>query len=279
MLEWAITHRRKNRRDHYLPQSYLKGFIDPLRQNLPRPVWHFDIATQKWSERSPREFGYRYGFYDYSGDPASIKSADETFASLEQTFPRVRAQLIADNFENWTDFRDFLLCYLQMMRARSLSFMAEMRKTGENLRGLVIKEVLPYGKSVKVDSLTPTRLPANFITNWTIGQMTEEIDKGEGWANEFNWALRYADSVEDPFVVGDGPVVFSTPSSTVADGWHNPESLLFFPLCWQACLIGSRKFFEIETSRFAKEDMHTIRQIYRDTTEIFLVSPQRLDHF
>ncbi|MHB8526625.1 MAG: DUF4238 domain-containing protein [Candidatus Acidiferrales bacterium] len=274
-----MANRRKNRRDHYLPQSYLRGFIEPSRNVLARPLWHFDVPNATWSERSPREISYRFGFYDHAGDPVGVKTADETFASLEQTFPRVRAQLIEDNFENWTDFRDFLLCYLQMMRARSLSFIADVRKAGASLRGLVIKEVLPDGRSVKVDSLTPSPLPADFITNWTIGQMTEEIHKGSGWAAEFNWALRYTDSAEDPFIVGDGPIVFRTPSPTIAEGMHHLETLLFFPLCWQACLIGSRQFFEIETDRFVHEDMYQVRRIYKETAELFLVSPQRLKDF
>lgn len=163
------------------------------------------------------------------------------------------------------------------MRARSLSFMADIRKAGENLRGIVVKEVFPDTRSVKVESLTPSPLPTNFITNWTIGQMTEEIEKGPAWADEFNWALRYSHSVEHPFVVGDGPVVFSTPSTTIAEGWHNSQSLLFFPLCWQACLIGSREDFEVETGQFVEEDLRKVRRIYRDTTQFFLVSPQRLN--
>ena len=278
VLKCGINQRRKNRRDHYLPQSYLRGFIDPSRQNLPRPLWHFDIANNTWSERSPREIGYRFGCYDHAGDPIGVETADETFASLENLFPRVRDQLIADNFQGWGGYRDFLLCYLQMMRARSLLFLAETHKAAENLRGLVIKEVSPDGKSVKVESHTPSPVSAVFARNWTLAQMREEIHKGTGWLQGFNWALRYTDSPADPFIVGDGPVVFSTPRSTLAEGMQDPESLLFFPLCWRACLIGSRQFFEAETGRFPHEDMLKLRGIYRDTTEIFLVAPRKLEH-
>jgi Protein of unknown function (DUF4238) len=276
VLKCIITNRRQKRRDHYIPQSYLRGFVDPSRQSLARPLWHFDVANQTWSERSPREIGYRFGFYDYDGDPANVESADETFASLEQTFPRVRARLIADDFENWTAFLDFLLCYLQMMRARSLSFIADVQKAGENLRGVVVKEVLPDGKSVKVDSLTPAPLPATFIRNWTIGQMREEIHKGPGWASDFNWALRYSDSPEDPFIVGDGPVVVASSSPTLDEGMREKEALLFFPLCWQACLIGSRQFFETQTDRSVPEDTRKVRRMFKDTAQLFLASPQKL---
>ncbi len=260
-----------------MPQSYLKGFIDPSRQHLARPLWYFDIPNSTWSERSPREVGYRFGFYDYAGDRTPAETADDAFTESENLFPRVRTQLVADNFENWTAYRDFLLGYAQMMRARSLSFIANMQEAGQNLRGVVIKEVAPDRRSLKVESMTPSPLPVDFVRNWTITQMRQEIEKGPDWFSEFNWALRYSDSSADPFIVGDGPVVLSTPRSTIAEGIHDPETLIFFPLCWQACLIGSRQFFEIETDRFQHEDIRKIRRIYRDTTELFLVSPQRLE--
>ncbi len=267
----------KNRRDHYLPQGYLKGFIDPSRQHLARPLWHFDIQNRAWSERSPREIGYRFGFYDYAGDATPTETADDTFTEYESLFPRVRAQLVADNFENWTAYRDFLLGYAQMMRARSLSFIAKMQEAGRNLRGVVITEVSPDRRSLKVESMTPSPLPPGFVRNWTITQMREEINKGANWFSEFNWALRYSDSPTDPFIVGDGPVVFCTPRSTIAEGMHDPETLIFFPLCWQASLIGSRQFFEIETGPFEHEDMCKVRRIYMDTNELFLVSPRKLE--
>ena len=56
----------RNRRDHYLPQGYLKGFIDPQRKGLPQPLWYFEKSNAVWSQRSPKEVGYRHGFYDYT---------------------------------------------------------------------------------------------------------------------------------------------------------------------------------------------------------------------
>lgn len=237
-----------------------------------------DIPSNAWSERSAREIGYRLGFYDYAADP-HVETADEAFAPFENLFARVRAQLIAGNFKKWTEFRDFLLAYLQMMRARSLLFMTQIQKTGENLRGVVIKEISADRRSVKLGSVTPSPLPATFVKNWSLAQMREEIHRGPAWLEGFNWALRYTDSPADPFIVGDGPVVFSTPQPTITLGMQDPETLLFFPLCWQACLIGSRQFFEIETDRFAHEDMCKVRRIYKDTAELFLVAPRKLEDF
>jgi Protein of unknown function (DUF4238) len=120
----------RNRRDHYIPRSYLRGFIDPQRESLPRPLWHFDVPGRVWSERSPREIGYRYGFYDYMTEQVGTETADTSFAALENLYPQIRAALLEDNFDNWREYLDFLLCYAQMMRARSLLFFENLQLEG-----------------------------------------------------------------------------------------------------------------------------------------------------
>src|ERR1035441_3890599 len=95
----------RKRRDHYLPQGYLRGFIDPARTQEDRPLWHFDIRTKQWDERSPSEVGHGQGFYDYAGEKVSMEPADITFASLERNYPIVRERLIANTFATWTEDR------------------------------------------------------------------------------------------------------------------------------------------------------------------------------
>jgi hypothetical protein len=266
-----------NRRDHYLPQSYLRGFIDPSRMKQKQPLWHFDIPNGTWSERSPREVGYRLGFYDSATSEIGLETADATFTELENTFPKVRRELISGKFENWKEHLDVLLRYAQMMRARSLLFFDQKRVEGQGLRAWTVEEVSADRKSIKVKSMTPESLPPAFVRNWTINQMRAEIQKGAAWLNDFNWALRYCDSPVAPFVVSELPLVLYGPQSKPEDAIRDPESLLFFPLCWQACLIGSRQYFDIETGKFGEEDMRVARRMYRQSAELFILSPTQLD--
>src|ERR1700730_5504295 len=113
-----------------------------------------------------------------SSTQVGLETADNGFAELERTYPMVRRELISSKFENWNKHRDFLLRYIQMMRARSLLFFDQKHAEGKNLRAFVIKEIGPDRKSVKVESLIPESLPANFIRNWTITEMRTEIQKG-----------------------------------------------------------------------------------------------------
>lgn len=268
---------RKNRRDHYIPQSYLRGFIDPERLSHDQPLWHFDVINGIWSERSPREVGYRLGFYDYVTSEVGVETADKAFAELESVYPRVRRELISTNFKKWKEYLDFLLRYIQMMRARSLLFFDQKNSEGKSLRAWVVQEVNPDGKSVKVRSSTPEPLPAQFIRNWTITQMREEIKKGAAWLNDFNWCLRCCESPADPFVISEIPVMAYGPSSSLKEALRSPETLLFFPLSWQACLIGSRQFFHEDTGVFLQEDMRKARKMYREKAELFILSPRQID--
>jgi hypothetical protein len=266
-----------NRRDHYIPQGYLRGFIDPSREQLPQPLWYFDKLNGVWSHRSPREVGYRFGFYDYTVAEMGAETADRAFAELERQFPKVRKELVLKGFKNWKDHLDFLLRYVQMMRARSLLFFENEQKDGRNLRALTVEEVSADRMSLRVRSMTPEPLPESFIKNWTITNMLNEIAKGEAWLTEFNWALRTCDSPALPFVVSELPFMATGPRADLIEALRDPETLLFFPLCWQACLIGSRQCFDVEKGRFGTDDMWRFARMYRDSANLFVISPCRLD--
>ena len=268
--------RKRNRKDHYIPQSFLRGFIDPSRQHLERPLWYLDVPNNVWSERSPAEVGYRYGFYDYATTEVDLETADQTFAELERRFPRICRSLIEGNFKNWKEHLDFILRYVQMMRSRSLLFFDHMQAEWSKARALVVQEVLPDGKSLRVKSLTPDHLPAAFIRNRTIIEMRRETKKGAGWLETFNWCLRYCASPAMPFVISEIPFICHGRSSDLAEALQDSETLLFFPLCWQACLIGSRQVFDKETDRFQDEDMRRVQEIYRESANLFLLSPTKL---
>lgn len=269
---------KTNRRDHYLPQSYLRGFVDPARLNLQQPLWHLDVPNLLWSERSPREVGYRLGFYDYATSAIGEEPADKIFGEFERTFPFVRRELISTQFAQWKTHREFLLRYMQMMRARSLLFFEHQQAEGKNLRAWVVEEVSPDRKSVKVRSMTPEPLPDEFIRNRAIAEMRAEIQKGAAWLNDFNWALRYCDSPVSPFIISEIPFVSRGQQAQAADALKDPETLLFFPLCWQACLIGSRQFFEVETDKFGVQDMLTVQKMYRESAKLFVLSPSKLEY-
>jgi Protein of unknown function (DUF4238) len=217
------------------------------------------------------------GMYDLTTVNDVLETADSTFKDFENTFPRIRREMMANNFENWLDYRDFLLQYMQMMRARSILFLEQKSIEGQSLLLYEIEKVNPDGMSVVLRSMEPSRPSAAFIRNWTISEMRAEIQKGAGWLNDLDWALRICEYPDDGFVTSENPLQLYGSASNVAENAKHPDTLLFFPLCWQACLIGSRRPFDVKTSVFGHDDMARFRRIYRQSAKLFLASPQKFD--
>jgi hypothetical protein len=269
----------KNRRDHYLPQGYLRGFIDPARANLPKPLWCFHLHTKKWKERSPKQIGYIDGFYDYAIENTVSEHPDMTFKRLENDFPLVRAQMLKDDFRSWIDHKELLLSYMQMIRARSPLFFDQWREQAKAIRVATIMEVGADGRSIKVDSLEGRPMTDAEVQNWTISKMREEIKKGPDWLAAFDWALRYTDSPGDPVITAEQPLVCIGNSTDTATALKDPETLIYFPLCWQAFLFGSVRRFDVETERFHPDTLQRVRRAYIANGRKFLISPQKLEGF
>jgi len=228
----------KNRRDHYLPQSYLRGFIDPVRLDQSKPLWCFHPSIQKWRERSPKQIGYIDGFYDYAIENTIAEHPDTTFKRLENDFPTVRKEILEDGFQSWVNHKEFLLAYMQMIRARSPLFFDQWREQSKVIRVSTITDVLS-DRSLKVDSLQGRPMTEDEIQNWTISKMREEIKKGPDWLENFSWALRYTNSPTEPVVTAEQPLICIGRSADVASALKDPETLIYFPMCWQASLFGS----------------------------------------
>ena len=267
----------KGRKDHYLPQGYLRGFIAPDRLNkrtFPKPLFSFDINKRRWQECSTSEIGFVKGFYDYAGNVTDAESADDTFAELERNFSLVRGALIEAGFSNWQEHREFLLRYMQMIRVRSPLYFQQKHAEGQNLEVLQITEISEDRRSIKY---IPSRLTPQQIKNKTIADMRAELQKGADWLNGFDWALRFCDSPDDPCISSDAPFIVEGKVPNLGQAIDHPDTLLIFPLCWQACLYGSRLHFDVKTDKFSSHDLNLIRRKYRANARRYLISPRKLE--
>lgn len=266
----------RDRRDHYVPQGYLRGFIDPAREKLDKPLWHYDLEIKTWSERSTREIGWERGFYDYASADVDAEHPDTTFAKFEREFPLVRDHMLKRRYKGWVQqHRAFLLGYMQMMRARSPLFVQQQTAQNRKLRGATITAV--DGNKITVDSLELRLMPEPVIRNRTISQIREEIVKGPDWMWDFNWCLRYTNSVVTPFVTGSQPLVLEGPAPTLVEAMTHPETTIWFPLCWQACLIGSVRRFDEGTDEAHPILLRHVREIFTRASGGYVVSPCRID--
>lgn len=282
MSQRQIAKKLRGRKDHWLPQGYLRGFVASSRAKDDKPLWCFHVHSQTWERVSPREIAFGKGFYDYaSGTDFSVEAhPDSAFARLEREFPQRREQMAANRFEDWEQHKHFLLEFMQMMRARSPLAMRQQEAEARRVRASTIISVSPDGRSVTVDSLEPRPLNEQGVRNFTISRMLQDVRNGVGWAKDFDWCLRYTGNENDPYCTMDQPsfVEGTTPGpSTLAEGGmdllYHPDTVVFFPLCWQACLLGSPRKFDKSYDRAHPTQLVSLRNTQKQRANRFVIAP------
>jgi hypothetical protein len=104
-----------------------------------------------------------------------------------------------------------------------------------------------------------------------------EIADATTWMSNLHWCLRMTVNVKDPFVTCDGPVFMEGRTRQAADALGEAETLVFFPLCRQACLAGSPAKFDIQTDSLTPRDMKKVRALYFKSAIRFVFSPLRTE--
>jgi Protein of unknown function (DUF4238) len=264
----------RGRLDHLLPQGYLEGFTNP---STPGRLSVFSIERQRWFESTPRKVAAINGFYDYSPDSASDQTADQAFKEFEDRFPNVRRELVASGFSGWQSHLDFLLRYAQMLRARSELFREQTVTNARQQRIVRVKEVLNE-TTLSYEELTETvEEREKIFRNMAITTMRREIAKGAALFSALHWCLRMAPAVTDPVVTGDDAVLVQHKTPTLEAALTDANTLVFFPICRHACLIGSPAKFNLETEAFDFRDQKVLQSRYVKGECRFAYSPKRLD--
>jgi hypothetical protein len=256
----------------------LRGFISPSRASVPKPLFCFSRHTQRWAEVSTAEIAFGKGFYDYASgtDHSAITHPDSAFARLEREYPQHREDMAASRFENWERYKDFLLEFMQMMRARSPLAMQQQETEARKLRGATITSVSPDRRSVTVDSLELRPLPEHAVRNFTISRMLQDAQTGASWMSEFDWCLRFTDSESDPFCTTDQALIVIGTVDGLPMGQEllsHPDTVIIFPLCWQACLFGSKLKFDKSYDCAHPTQLMSLRGDQKRLTNRFVVSP------
>lgn len=236
------------------------------------------MHAQQWKNVSPKEVAYGEGFYDYADgtDYSAVTHPDSAFARLEREFPVRREEMAADAFADWEKHKEFLLDFMQMMRARSPLAMQQREGEARNLRGATVTGVSPDGRTLTVDSLELRPLPEHFIRNFTISKMLQEVKAGASWMSEFDWCLRYTNEENYSFCTTDQAFFAEGTlkhAPVTIDLVRHPDTLLFFPLSWQACLFGSSLRFDTAYDRADPRDIQTLRAKQKRYANRFVMSP------
>ncbi len=282
-LEWIVSVSRqtepsRGRLDHLLPQGYLNGFTDP---SIPGQLFVYDIRKQLWFESGTTRVAAIRGFYDYSHGSDPDTTADEAFREFEEKFPNVVRELVGKGFSSWQEHLDFLLGYAQMLRARTELFREQDLAQARQATMVRVKEVFQDPKTgqtaIRYEPLTETGAELEtLLRNMSITKMRGEIDKGAAFFSKMYWCLRVTGDRSDPVITGDNPVIVEGQAPTLGAALDDPRTLVFFPVCWQACLVGSPGSFKVDTDSFHACDLRRLRSRYLRTDGRFAYSPTRV---
>jgi hypothetical protein len=269
---------QRRRKDHWLPQSYMRGFISPSPLRKDKPLWCFERHTQKWVSVSTSEIAFGKGYYDYASetDYAVITHPDSIFARLEREFPQRRDEMAASQFETWEQHKGFLLEYMQMIRARSPLAMQQQEAEVRKLRGSRITSVGSDRRSVTVDSVVPRPLPEQTVRNWTISRMLQDVQAGVSWMAGYDWCLVFTNDEQEPFCTTDQALVIigTVPDQPMSmDVLSHSDTVAIFPLCWKACLFGSPLKFDTSYDKAHPQQFVGLRNAQKSLAHRFVISP------
>jgi hypothetical protein len=271
------------RKDHWLPQGYMRGFISPSRVNESKPLYCFEKEIQEWKEVSTKEIGQGEGFYDYAEGTSysTVTHPDSVFGRLERQY-RSKIELMArDNFATWHRHKSFLLEFMHMLRGRSPMAMEQQKQTVSGFRVVRITNIVPHPTDpnqtgLVLDTMTPYPMPEPAARNTMIARMLEDVQSGLWWSSTMDWCLRYIDDETNPFCSTDQAVFIegSVVTSTIdTELMAHPDTVVFFPLCWQACLFGSPGKFDVSYDRADPRQPLSIRQQQKKRCDRFVISP------
>jgi hypothetical protein len=262
----------------------MQGFIGPSRKEKePRPLFCFEKETKEWRSVSTKEIGQGEGFYDYAEgtDYDAVTHPDSVFADLERQWRSKRELMERDKFASWAKHKDFLIEFMHMLRARSPLAMEQHRTVAGSYKVVQVTDIFPHLTNVgltgiKVDTMTPYPMPAPAVRNTVIRQMLADVQSGASWAKDMDWCLRYTDEENNPYTATDQAVIVQgtliVPAVTPEVLAH-PDTIVIFPLCWQACLFGSPLKFEVSYYRAHPQQLLSIRDEQKQRCDRFVISP------
>lgn len=110
----------------------------------------------------------------------------------------------------------------------------------------------------------------------TITTMRGEIARGTGLFSQLHWCLRFTTDSTNPVISADDAAIVQGRAPTLEQALPDPETLIFFPVCQEACMIGSPAKFDTETDAFLPSDLSMLRMLYLKSDCLFAYSPARL---
>lgn len=206
--------------DHYVPQTYLRGFVDPQEEGSPEPLRVFTKLRHTWSRKSTKSVCAFRGFETHS-DPQIESALRKMLWAGENSWPAVLAELRKGDFGGWAAQLPLLISFMALLSLRSPLF---------RLRFLAQSGSAPSGLSD----------PAN--QDAVSEAILREAAALRSFLGRLSWALHVSRSRDLPVITSDHPLVMEDLNLTRRDlktAQRDGGFALLFPVARDCCLTGS----------------------------------------
>lgn len=183
-------------------------------------------------------------------------------------------------FAGWKAHLDFLLRYMQMVRARSPKFFVDQGRALEGSQIARITNVDHAAGSITHDALR--RLTKDEIHDFALSHMRREIQNGAAWMADLHWQVRTALDPYNPVITSEQPLFVKGERTLLGDVMTlevltDSRTTIYFPLCWEACLIGRVEPFDADVEPFVQQDLLEFRHMVAEMAPETVISPQRIE--
>lgn len=117
------------------------------------------------------------------------------------------------------------------------------------------------------------------LHDFTLTKMREEFKKGATWMTDFHWQIRTTSDPRNPVTTSEAPlfvkgVKTNTERAMTMAILTDAGSEVWFPLCWQAALVGRTQPFEADRVTFREVELDELRHIITEMAPQYVISPQ-----
>jgi hypothetical protein len=251
-----------NRAQHFVPQSYLREFIDPsLSRGDSEYLW---VYEQQHEPRPalPKEVAHQRDFYSFVAKGERNNLVDDYLWTLEDRAPKVRDFAARGKFSNENNKKvaaEFVgLMSARVPAARNLASDIAGESITDELREVTEYEELFRATYERLSPQLKTPIPAAEVRERLLrGERFRDVSAANrlirmldmGWKNadqlmQMNWTV-WRSQGDELFVTSDNPVVSIVPTGLglAAPGraFAHPGVQIVFPLNPKVCLFATRE--------------------------------------
>jgi len=247
------------RKDHFSPQVYLRGFIDPAKANDEKPLSVFVLARTRWEKKSPSQIGWRRGFESMT-DPDLEQQVQEIVQDSENRWNTIVRGIRATTYSGWPRFLPFLLEFAAWLSIRNP--LCRMQIFGD------------------LQSDNSENLLDRSQQDAALHRMVSEFPGRLTLLSSLSWTLRYSTNPAAPIVTCDHAVVLDDLNAerrNVDIAFGSPDAVVVFPVAWDILLLGRRGRWESPCCEIAKVEFDRLYGVMRNSATEFVVSPHEVN--